>query len=153
MTVTRTAVSAAGHAEADDTRWLDLDEMADVTIVAGARRVAAVPGVWSVDTPGEQMIEIRFHRRTPVRRVRVVSSAGSETRTQEMTLWVSLRGGERHLEVLRQQFNFSAGGATEQVEDYAVQLDDVSSLQLRIVPSIDGRPAVACVRELRVASA
>ena len=135
-----------------DTQWLDLDVVADVAIVSGGRRVARVPGAWSADTPGEQLIEIRFHHRTPVRRLRVVSSAVKEARTQEMTIWVSLRGGERHREVLRQQFNFSPHGATEEVEEYELQLDDVSAIQLRIVPSIDGRPAVARVSELRVAS-
>ena len=62
-------------------------------------------------------------------------------------------GGERHREVLRQQCNFSRDGAREQVEEYALQIEDVSTIQLRIVPSIDGRPAVAHVSELRVASA
>jgi hypothetical protein len=61
-------------------------------------------------------------------------------------------GGERHREVLRQQFNFSPNGAREAVEEYALQLEDVSTIQLQIVPSIDGRPAVARVSELRVAS-
>jgi hypothetical protein len=98
------------------------------------------------------MIEIRFHHRTPVRRLRVVSSEVKESRTQEMTVWVSLRGGERHREVVRQQFNFSPNGAIEQVGEYALQLDDVSRIELRIVPSIDGRSAVAHVSELRVAS-
>jgi hypothetical protein len=31
-------------------------------------------------------------------------------------------------------------------------LDEVSIIQLRIVPSIDGRSTVACVSDLRVAS-
>jgi hypothetical protein len=64
-----------------------------------------------------------------------------------------LKRGERHREVLRQQFNFSPNGATEEIEEYVLELDDVSALQLRIVPSVDGRLAIAHVRELRVASA
>lgn len=138
--------------ETTDAQWLDLDVVAEVAIVAGGRRAARIPGFWSADSPGEQMIEIRFHQRTPVRRLRVVSSAVKESRTQEMTIWVSMRGGERHREVLRQQFNFSPNGATEEVEEYALELEEVSRIQLRIVPSIDGRPAVARVNELRVAS-
>ena len=69
-----------------------------------------------------------------------------------MTIWASLDRGERHREVLRQQFNFSPNGATEEVEEYALQLEEVSAIQLRIVPSINGQPAVARVTELRVAS-
>jgi hypothetical protein len=68
-----------------------------------------------------------------------------------MTIWASYHRGERHREVLRQQFDFGRD-ATEAVEECAVQLDDVSTIQVRIVPSIDGRPAVARVSDLRVAA-
>lgn len=135
-----------------DIKWLDLDVLADVTIVAGGRRVDRSLGVWSADCPGEQMIEIRFHYPMPVRRMRVVSSEIERSRTQEMTIWASLDRGERHRQVLRQQFNFSPNGATEEVEEYRLQLEGVSAIQLRIVPSIDGQRAVARVTELRVAS-
>lgn len=137
--------------EASDVPWLDLDLVADIAIVAGGRRVVPAPGCWSAPDPGEQMIEIRFHRRTPLRRLRIVSSECNESRTQELTVWVSVRGGERHREVLRQQFNFSPDGATEEVEEYVLELEDVSRIQVRIVPSIDGRRAVARVSEVRVA--
>jgi hypothetical protein len=132
--------------------WLDLDALADVTIVVSGRRVERSRGTWSADHPGEQLIDIRFHHPTSVGRLRVVSSETVQSRTQELTIWASLHRGEQHREVLRQQFNFSPHGATEEVEEYAVQLETVSAIQLRIVPSIDGRPAVAHVRELRVAS-
>ena len=138
--------------EPTEIQWLDLDAVADVTIVAGGQRFARVPRCWSADRPGEQTIEIRFHHPTTVRHLRVVSSELESSRTQEMTVWASLHRGERHREVLRQQFNFSPNGATQQVEQYAVQLEDVSTIQLRIVPSIDGRQAVARVSELRVAA-
>jgi hypothetical protein len=75
------------------------------------------------------------------------------TRTQEMTVRVAQHRGERHHDIVRQQFNFSPNGATREVEAYALQLADVSAIQLRIVPSIDGRPAVARVDELKVAAA
>lgn len=155
MTATPDQAAPQGirRSETTDAQWLDLDLVADVAVIAGGRRVARVPGFWTAESPGEQMIEIRFHRRTPVRRLRLVSTEVTESRTQELTIWVSLRGGERHREVVRQQFNFSPNGATEEVEEYALQLDDVSTIQLRIVPSIDGRPTVACVSDLRVASA
>ena len=138
--------------ETTDASWLDLAVVADVAVMVGGRRESRVPGLWSADRPGEQTIEIRFHDRTPVRRLRVVSSEVEQSRTQQMTIWVSLRGGEQHREVLRQQFSFGPNGATEKVDEYALHLEDVSSIQLRIVPSIDGRPAVARVSELLVAS-
>jgi hypothetical protein len=103
-----------------DVKWLDLDVLADVTIIAGGRRVDHSLGMWSADCPGEQMIEIRLRHPMPVRRTRVVSSEIERSRT-----------------------------ATEEVEEYAVQLEEVSAIRLRIVPSIDGQPAMT---QLRVAS-
>ena len=135
-----------------DRRWLDLDEVATVTIVAGGRRMPRSAGVWSADCPGEQTIEIRFHEPTSVSRLRVICSEVEQSRTQEMTVWASLRRGEQHREVVRQQFNFSPSGATEEVEEYALSLEAVSAIQLRVVPSIDGRPAIARVTELRLGS-
>ena len=140
------------QSEKADVAWLDLEAVADVAIVVGGRRVARVPRAWSADCPGEQMIEIHFHHPTSVSRLRVVSSEVEQSRTQEMTIWASFHRGERHREVRRQQFNFSPNGAREEVEEYALQLEDVSTIQLRIVPSIDGRPAVARVSDVRVAS-
>jgi hypothetical protein len=131
--------------------WLNLDDVAEVTISAGGQRVSRRAGAWSAACPGEQLIEIRFRRPTTVSRVRVVSREAEQSRTQEMTIWASLRRGERHREVLRQQFDFSPGAATEQAQEYVVQLEDVSALQVRIVPSIDGRRAAACVTDLQVA--
>ena len=135
-----------------DERWLDLEAVADVTITVGGERVARSPHAWSADCPGEQMIEIRFRHATPVSRLRVVSWELDQSRTQEMTIWACLRRGERHREVLRQRFSFRPGGATAQVEEYAVQLTEVSALQVRIVPCIEGRRVVARVSELRVAA-
>jgi hypothetical protein len=135
----------------DQYRWLDLDVLADVTIIVGGKRVPR-GRAWSADCPGEQVIEIRFRHPTTVSRLRVVSWEPEQSRTQEMAVWASSRRGERHREVLRQQFIFSPSGATEHVDEYAVQLEDVSALQVRIVPSLDGQRAVARVRELRVAA-
>ena len=147
-----TADSGIRRSATSDIEWLELDAVADVTIVAGGRRAPRVPGCWSADSPGEQLIEIRFHHPTSVHRLRVVSSETEQSRTQELTIWASLHRGERHLELLHQQFNFSPNGATEEVEEFAAQLEKVSTIQLRIVPSIDGRPAIARVNELSVAS-
>jgi hypothetical protein len=142
---------APGAGPGGDVEWLDLEVVADGIITCADERVARAPRSWSAECPGEQTIEIRFRHRTSVRRLRVVCAEVDQPRTQEMTIWASLRGGEGHREVVRQQFNFSPHGATEEVEEYALQLDEVSTIQLRIVPSIDGRPAVARVIELRVA--
>ena len=132
-------------------RWLDLDVLADVTIIAGGQRVAPSAGRWSSDCPGEQMIEIRFRHPTTVSRLRLVSYEAERSCTQTLAIWASSRRGERHREVVRQQFEFSPSGATERIEEYALQLEDVSVLQVRIVPRTDGQRAVARLSELQVA--
>ena len=134
-----------------DVRWLDLDALATVTIVVGRRHVVPGHGRWSADSPGEQLIDVRFHQPTSVGRLRVVSSEGEQARTQELTIWASLRRGEQHREVLRRLFTFNPHGATEEVEEHTLQLEGVSAIQVRIVPCVDGSPAVAHVRELRIA--
>lgn len=133
-------------------RWLNLDRVADVTIVVGGQRLARGAPSWSVDRPGDLLIEIRFRRPTSVSGLRVVSSEAEQSRTQEMTVWASMRRGERHREVLRKRFTFSPGGATRHADEYDRRLEDVSALHVRIVPSIDGRRAVAQVDELYVAA-
>ena len=140
------------HSAAPAVDWLNLDTCAALIITARGERLARARSLWSASCPGEQMIEIRFHHPTAVRRLRVVTTEAEQARTQEMTVWVSLHRGERHHHVLCQHFDFSPDGATEDVEEYALELEGVSAIQLRIVPSVDGRPATARVRELRVAS-
>src|SRR6476620_135582 len=78
---------AARRKKIPDVRWLDLDALATVTIVVGSRHVAAGHGKWSADSPGEQLIDVRFHQPTSVGRLRVVSSEGEQSRTQELTIW------------------------------------------------------------------
>ena len=134
-------------------KWLNLDKAASVTVVAGGRRMPRATGLWSAACTGEQVIEIRFRRPTSLRYLRVTSSESSCERTQEMTVWASLHRGEQHREVLRQQFNFSPRGAVTEIEQYALRLDDVSQLVLRITPSIEGASAVARVDDLRIAEA
>jgi hypothetical protein len=137
--------------DSDDIHWLDPDVVAEVTLVCGGRRISRPRGIWSSDSPGEQMIEMRFHEPMSISMLRIISSELQQSRTQEMTVWASLHRGEQHREVVRQQFNFSPFGATEEIEQFVVELDDVSAIQLRIVPSIDGRRAVARVNGLWLA--
>lgn len=131
--------------------WLDLDTRATVTITARGERLPRVRPLWSAECPGEQLIEIRFRHPTAVRRLRIVTTEAEQSRTQELIVSVSVHRGERH-HVLQQRFTFSPDHATEETQDYALELDEVSAIRVRIVPSVDGYAATARVRELRVAS-
>jgi hypothetical protein len=52
---------------------------------------------------------------------------------------------------VRQQYTFSPGGSTREVESYALRLDGVSALELEIVPDLGGGPSRASMVSLRVA--
>jgi hypothetical protein len=58
--------------------------------------------------------------------------------------WSSSRGGEGS-EIVKQQRNFSPQGSVTELEDYAVELTDLSVLELAIRPDISGGGAVASV--------
>jgi hypothetical protein len=52
---------------------------------------------------------------------------------------------------VRQQYNFSPPEAVREVEDYDVDLDGVTALELRIVPDISGGSTRASLAQLRLA--
>jgi len=72
------------------------------------------------------------------------------TRTQEFVLRTSSNQSGPFREILRQQWNFSAPTSTRESEDYQVELLDVSTLELRIVPDISGGDERASLKSLRL---
>jgi hypothetical protein len=52
---------------------------------------------------------------------------------------------------VRHQYHFSPSGATEEIEDYRFELEDVVALEVTIVPNISGGDAYASLTELRLA--
>jgi hypothetical protein len=72
-------------------------------------------------------------------------------RTQEFLLRSSVDGGNTFREIVRQQWNFSSPGATQELEDYRVELDGVTTLELIITPDKSGGAARASLRQLRLA--
>jgi len=138
--------------------WLRLAKVARVTASSeadGCPVEHAVNGQagaeWRASQPGPQTIVLRFHVACAIRRIRLVIADSGHERTQEFTLTWSSHRGERKGVAVRQQFNFSPRGATRQVEDYRVELESVETLELRIVPDLNGGDAVARVTEFAVA--
>jgi len=60
-------------------------------------------------------------------------------------------GGQSYWEIVRQQYNFSPPASAREVEDYEIDLDGVTALELRIVPDISGGSVRASLAQLRVA--
>jgi hypothetical protein len=150
----RTAAPADGSTPS---AWLDVARVArveassyDAQHPVGDAFVPNGSG-WRASEPGEQVVRVVFRSPRSIRRVRVVFKDAAAHRTQEFTLSWSSHRGETHREMVRQQFNFSPRGATQEVEEYEVELQDVTWLELRIVPDIQGGDALASVAEFKIA--
>ena len=137
--------------------WLDVGRLARVEFTSEeeARPVesALVPGAaagWRASAPGEQTLRLLFDEPLTLRRIFLLFKEEETPRTQEFVLsWAA--AGQPYREIVRQQFNLSPAGATREAEDYRVELDGVSALELRIVPDISGGAARATLEQLRLA--
>ena len=138
--------------------WLDLRAIARVR-ASSEDRTHRIDRVLSGDThahwraadAGEQVIELHFHQPRDLTRIRLVFVEQEMPRTQQFTIRWSSRRGERHGEVVRQQFNFSPSGATREIEDYRVDLRNVEKLEIRVIPDIGYGPAYASLAHLQLA--
>jgi hypothetical protein len=68
--------------------------------------------------------------------------------TQEFVLRWSPDGGNSLKEIVHQQWNFSPPGAIREVEEYQVELSNVTVLELVIKPNIGGGLARASLKNL-----
>jgi hypothetical protein len=126
-----------------DAGWLNLREIATVEVTSEDERfpiesVFASNGStgWRAARAGRQIIRIIFDEPTAVRRVRLRFDEPELERTQEFTLsWCPAAGDCR--EIVRQSWNFSRAATTE-IEDYQVNLEGVTVLELAIQPDISG---------------
>jgi len=141
-----------------DQRWLDLQSLAQVELTsedaANPIEAALVPSTglgWRAAQAGEQTICLLFDELQVVRRIQLLFHEDQQARTQEFVLRWSPDGGQSYREIVRQQYNFSPPAVTRELEDYAVNLAGVTTVELRIVPDITGADARASVAQLRIA--
>jgi hypothetical protein len=136
--------------------WLDLERLARVEITSEAAdhpieaALGDGPG-WRADQPGEQTVRLLFDTPVRLRRIRLLYQEDGQERTQEFVLRWSGDGGRSYHEIVRQQYHFSPPNTAREVEDYGVDLDAVTALELSIVPSISGGSARASLAQLRLA--
>jgi hypothetical protein len=108
------------------------------------------PG-WRASQKGEQQVRLLFDQPLLVHRIQLRFLEPEIERMQEFTLrWLSAEGGPPK-EIVRQQWNFSPAGSTTEVEDYEVNLDGVSALELVIRPDLTHNEATAALAAWRVA--
>lgn len=105
---------------------------------------------WRAAEPGSQTIRIIFDRPQKLQRISLVFEEKETRRTQEFVLrWSSEQTGSFR-EIVRQQWNFSPPHTTTEVEEYRVELSDVSVLELIIAPEMGGGAARASLNSLVV---
>jgi hypothetical protein len=137
--------------------WHDLTRLATVEVSSEDPlhpiESALTPGIhsgWRASAGGRQIIRLLFDEPLTVRAVHLEFAELELPRTQEFALkWQDALGTER--EIVRQQFNFSPGGSTHEIEDYRVSLVNAVAIELQIMPDINGGPAPASLQQFLLA--
>lgn len=147
-----------GAVAAAEPGWLDLENLAQVEVTSEVVdhpiESALIPGTgsgWRAAQPGEQTVRLLFDEPLKLKRIHLVFHEGGPERTQEFVLRWSPDGGQSYREILRQQYNVSPSVAAPEIEDYDIDLDGVTALELRIVPDISGGSALASLAQFRLA--
>jgi hypothetical protein len=141
--------------------WLDLEPLATVEVTsedaAYPIEAALLPGRaggnagWRAASPGVQSIRLVFDEPRRLRRVWLRFVEPAEERTQEFVLRWSADRGQSFREVVRQRWNFSPRGATEEIEDYHVDLPDATVLELVVTSDVGAGMVPASLAQLRIA--
>lgn len=145
--------SPAAGSQATD--WIDLATVASAEISSEDAEhplEAAISGEgqgWRAAAPGEQTIRLLFDQPQSLHRIQLNFEEHERQRTQEFSLRWSA-DGQNYQELLRQQYTFSPGGSTRQLETYNVELHGVTGLEIWLKPDISGGPALATLKHLRV---
>src|SRR5712691_5874098 len=140
-----------------DEGWLDLDRAASVEVTSEEREYgidsALVSGEtqgWRAASPVTQTIRLLFDQPQRLRRISLAFEENEIKRTQEFVLRWSPDSGRSFREIVRQQWNFSPPDTVREVEEYQVELSDVTVLELIIVPNNSGGAARASLKSLRL---
>ncbi len=151
-------ITRTHHTPSPEQGWLDLESIASVEITSEDSAFPIERALlrrdkegWRAAEPGVQTIRLIFDEPQRLRRVSIVFEETETKRAQEFTLrWSPDRGGSFR-EIVRQQWNFSSPDATRETEDYAVDLSNVTMLDLIIEPDKENSKARASLLSLRLA--
>jgi len=141
-----------------DHNWLNLEEIAQMEISSEEQAnpiesvlVAGSCSCWRAATPGEQTLRLIFDAPQRISLIRLLFQEEHEQRTQEFVLRYSSDGAVSYHDIARQQYNFSAPDSIRELEDYIVDLNGVTALELCITPDISGGAAQATLAQWSVA--
>ena len=140
-----------------DEGWLDLDRAAVVEVTSEEKEYPVEAALvseemrgWRAAESGTQTIRLLFDQPQKLRRISLVFEETEMQRTQEFFLRWSVDRGHSFREIVRQQWNFSPPDTMREIEEYRVEISDVTVLELVIVPDISRGSARASLKRLRV---
>jgi hypothetical protein len=143
---------------APNEEWLDLESAAVVEVTSEETgypvESALVSGEtegWRAADSGTQTIRLVFDVPQRIRRIGLVFEETEAERSQEFVLRWSSDGGHLFREIVRQQWNFSPPETIREIEDYQVELSNITVLELVIVPDNGRGAARASLKSLRLA--
>lgn len=149
--------SNVGHAISSSDQWLNLEELASVEVSSEDPSYpfedalhGAARGGWRADAPGPQAIRLTFDQPQSIRRIRLEFREDGPERVQEFALY-AMTANQARKEVLRQQWTFSPGGSTREIEDYPVELVDVTAIELQIDPGRHDKQKIASLQSIALA--
>jgi hypothetical protein len=124
--------------------WLDLEAIATAEVssedehfpIEQALSLSPAAGTagWRASATGPQTIRLVFDTPIALRRIQLHFVETTAARGHEFSFAVSSGSGEPFRDLHRQQYTFSPGGSTEEIEDYTVDLVGVKVFELRIDP-------------------
>src|SRR5260370_3904870 len=125
-------------------RWEVADYPVESAVVSGQARG------WRAAAPGSQPIRLVFDQPQRLKHISLVFEENETARTQEFVLRWSPDGGSSSEEIVRQQWNFSPPETTREVEEYQVELSNVTPLELIVVTNMSGGTPLAALKSLRL---
>ena len=151
--------SIAGQTHGD-TEWLDVEPIARIQLTsedpafpienALSRNPEHNELGWRATSPGSQTIALHFDAPHNIRRIFVHFIERNAERAQEFVLRYSSTK-ETDREIVRQQWTFSPTGSAQEIEDYAVNLESVTKVEIVIDPDRGRKNSLATLNALRLA--
>ena len=142
-----------------DQHWLDLNDLVKVEVSSEDREHPIEAALllhpqsqsgWRAAESGVQTLRILFDQPQRIQTVYLAFQEFESASTQEFLLRWSSDAGKSYRDIVRQQYNFSLPDTTAEHENYSVNLDRVTNLELTINPNISGGAARASLTKFRV---
>ncbi len=141
-----------------DQKWLNLEEISrvelsseDVNYPIESALQANQDSQWRAESPGKQTIRLLFDHPQQLKIISLCFQESHIERTQEYVLRYLSENENSFQEIVRQQWNFSPEGNTIENEEHQVELNEVTELELIIIPDINGGDALASLMQLQLA--